>query len=169
MLKKGNAMNNHLESLKAACRATGVPSESERIREGETLWLAGFAVPAEAGHIGLSMGEGHAVIVSEASIVEVDKDQDLYLVRVKVGATAFVRTETTTTIRHELCDCSEGSPRSIAAVRTDTGGGGSGSGGFCLPFCDIVAFCTPYRDKSGRVRRACVLAPVCGMDCGPLV
>ena len=59
-----------LESLKAACHAREGPSESEKISEGESLWLAGLPVPAEAGHVGLSMGEGHSVIVSESSILK---------------------------------------------------------------------------------------------------
>jgi hypothetical protein len=162
-------MNDHLESLRAACHARGVPSESEKIRDGESFWLAGNAIPAEAGHIGLSMGEGHSVIVSESSILEVGRDGELYFVRVKGETTALVRSEAATTIRHPQCDCSQ-KPASITARQAPSGDDRPGPlVGLCDVQCRIDWIDICWWDRNGRER--CIHVPllVCKSRCPILV
>jgi hypothetical protein len=160
-------MNDHLESLKATCRR-GVLNESEKIKEGESVWLAGVAIPAEAGHIGLSMGEHHSVIVSESSILEVqkEKDMELYLVRVKAGATALVRSEGVMTISRLHCDCSRAPARTSAQEAGGSGSGGSGGlAGACDVTCQFGQACAQYTDRNGFVREVCVPLMVCSSPC----
>jgi hypothetical protein len=162
-------MNDHLESLKAACRARGMLSESERIREGESLWFAGVEIPAEAGHVGLSMGERHSVIVSESSILEVEKEKDteLYFVRVKAGATALVRSEAVMTVSRQHCDCSR-APARTSEQEAGESGGSSGSGGLaglCDVTCQIGQICAQYTDRAGYVREICVPIIQCSSPC----
>jgi hypothetical protein len=154
-------MSSDLANLKAACHARTAASESDRINEGESLWIAGLAVAADVGHVGLSMGNGHSVVVSESSILEVTKDKDLYFVRVKAGTTALVRSEIITTLRDNACACSEASPPSSAAKP----GGGSGGRQVIPSIGTVTCFtfnsCSDYIDSKGVSRRVCVPAPIC--------
>jgi hypothetical protein len=159
-------MNDHLESLKGACRTRGVLSESEKIMEGESLWLAGVAIPAEAGYVGLSMGEGHSVMVSESSILEVEKEKDsaLYFVRVKAGATALVRSEAVMTVSRQHCDCSGAAARTSAKEAGGNGGSG-GLGDLCAVTCQFGQACAQYTDRNGFMREICVPIMVCSSPC----
>ena len=74
-----------LDELKAACQAQPSASDAEKVAEGESVWLAGRPVPAERGLIGLSLGDGHATIVSESAVREVVKEEPFYFVRVPAG------------------------------------------------------------------------------------
>lgn len=150
-------MSNDLTSLKAACHARAVASDVEKISEGESLWLAGLPVPAEAGYIGLSMGQGHSVVLGESSILEVMKEGDRYLVRVKAGTTALVRSEGVITLHEQRCSCSQASAASTAG----TAGGGRGE--FWNP-CNVQCHWELRCGQSGRYR-FCIPVPVCTSDC----
>jgi hypothetical protein len=63
-IPQDGVMNSDLTDLKNACNARGVVSDSVKISEGESLWIIGLPVTADEGQIGLSMGEGHSLIVS---------------------------------------------------------------------------------------------------------
>jgi hypothetical protein len=160
-------MSTHLESLKADCHVRGTPSDSEKIREGASVWIAGFAVPAEAGHVGLSIGPNQSVVLSESAIVEVEKDKGLYLVRVKAGTTALVRSEAAATVRQPECDCAHPSSHSLTR---QTGGGTSGGtlGGLCHPVCIPAWECGVYFTSAGEPRMICVPSLKCQSSCPPL-
>jgi len=96
---------NLLDELKAACQAQPSPSDAEKVAEGESVWLAGRPVPAERGLIGLSLGDGHATIVSESAVREVVKEEPFYFVRVPAGTSVLVRSETVTTVKDESRGC----------------------------------------------------------------
>ena len=152
-----NTVRNTLESLKAACNARKIPSDMDKISEGESLWLAGLPVPAETGYIGLSMGQGHSVVFEESSIIEVVKEGDYYLVRVKAGTTAVVRSEGVITLHEKRCSCSQASARSAA------GTAGGGRGGVWNP-CNVQCHWELRCSTSGRYR-VCVPVPICTSDC----
>ena len=160
-------MTNDLTSLKAACQARAVASDTEKISEGESFWLAGFAAPAEAGYIGLSMGQGHSVTVAESSILEVVKESDHYLVRVKAGTTALVRSEAVITLQDEKCACSHmsapTSAQSSARSPASTATGGGRNGGVWNP-CNVQCHWELRCGQSGRYR-FCIPVPVCTSDC----
>jgi hypothetical protein len=159
-------MNDHLESLKFSCHAREPLSDSQKIAEGESIWVAGVPVPAESGYIGLSMGEHHSFILSESSILEVEKagDTKLYLVRVKAGAIAIVRAEATMTLTRKHCDC----PKPSRTLEEETGGSGGDLGdlaGICDVTCTIGQACSQWTDRNGFVREVCVPFIVCNSPC----
>lgn len=160
-------MNSDLEELKAACRARANPSDSDMIREGESVWIMGFPTPADAGHVALSMTDGHAVVVSESSILEVRKDEGRYLVRVRAGTPAVVRSQAVVSLRDTACACA-GEPATSAAANS-SGGGGSHpdpkSDTDCWLTCRWFNVCHPYQPKGGGTLRICVPALVCGWYC----
>lgn len=150
-------MSNDLTTLKAACHGRAVSSDAEKISEGDSLWLAGQPVPAEAGYIGLSMGQGHSVVLGESSILEVMKEGDRYLVRVKAGTAALVRSEGVITLHEERCSFSEASAPSTPGA---AGGGRGEVGDPCNVRCHWELRC----GQSGRYR-VCIPVPICKSDC----
>jgi hypothetical protein len=154
-------MNSELANLKAACRAATARNESDRIKDGESLWIAGFPVTADPGHVGLSMGEGHSVVVSESSILEVVKDGELYLVRVRAGTAALVRSEMVATLREDECDCPDTEFSSLAARPAAGSGGRQPVSSVGSLICRRVTFCADYVDAKGYVRRVCVPSLSC--------
>jgi len=165
-------MSSDLEDLKSACRASKIRSDSEIIAEGESLWLAGIAIPTEEGYLGLSMAEGHSVIFSESSILEVEKNHGHYLVRVRAGSSAVVRQEATVTLRSQSCECNGTAARTVARTNTGTGTGSAGktTGSIlvdCHITCSLEDFCEDYVDDRGYWRQICIPLLKCSTACGP--
>lgn len=160
-------MNGDFAELRAACQASVVSRDSEKISEGESIWIMGLPVPADAGHIGLSMAEGHRVVVSESSILEVLKDEHRYLVRVKAGTAAVVRSEAVIALRDTGCGCVEEPAKSAMAkpVAAAESHPDPKSDPDCWLTCHWFNVCSPYRTKGGRSLRVCVPALVCGWYC----
>lgn len=162
-LAAGNAaaqqplMGNDLTTLKAACHARAVASDVEKISEGESLWIAGLPVQAEAGYIGLSMGQGHSVVIGESSILEAIKEGDRYLVRVKAGTAALVRAEGVITLHEERCSSSQ------ASASSTVGTAGGGRREFWNP-CNVRCHWELRCGESVRYR-ICIPVPVCTSDC----
>ena len=160
-------MTHDLTSLKAACQARTAASDAEKISEGESFWLMGLPVPAEAGYISLSMGQGHSVTVAEASILEVGKEGEHFLVRVQAGTAALVRSEAVITLRDGPCQCScshtpaHSSGQSAARSPAGTvGGAGGGVWNACNFQCHWEWRC----GQSGRYT-VCIPVPICTSDC----
>lgn len=159
-------MTHDLTSLKAACQARPAASDPEKIGEGASLWLMGLPVPAEAGCIALSMGPGHTVTVAEASILEVAKEGEHYLVRVKAGTTALARSEAAITLQEGHCACAPACGHAAAApaaARSSTGPVG-GAGGRVWNPCNVQCHWELRCGQSGRYR-FCIPVPVCTSDC----
>jgi hypothetical protein len=162
-------VTNAFDELKAACHGQPSIGDADKVKEGESFWLAGRPIQTERGLIGLSLGEDHAVIVSESAVREVAKDEHLYFVRVAAGTPALVRSERVTTLREEAhgCTCSE-APRTDAVARQAGNTGGPGSGPIiiqCPLVCRIEYSCGFYLDRSGLLRRVCVPFLSCRREC----
>jgi hypothetical protein len=158
-----------LEELKAACQAQPSASDAERVAEGESVWLAGRPVPAEPGLIGLSLGDGHATIVSESAVREVVKEEPFYFVRVPAGTSVLVRSETVTTVKYESrgCGCKDSKP-GVSAAREAPGGPGGGTGPIiiqCPLVCRVEMDCSLHLGKTGRLIRICVPLLFCRREC----
>ena len=156
-----------LKDLKAACRATSTPKDAEKLNEGESLWLLGYPAPADDGQVALAMGDGRSVIVSESSVLEIKKDDALYLVRVKSLSSALVRFEAVTTLRSEPCRCAD-TPAPAAASKRVGSGSATGGTGPIIPGCfqcEVEMFCDIYIGKDKRFHKVCVPAPVCKDIC----
>jgi len=158
-----------LEELKAACQAQASASDAERVAEGESVWLAGRPVPAERGLIGLSLGDGHATIVSESAVREVVKEEPFYFVRVPAGTSVLVRSETVTTVKDESrgCGCKDSKP-GVSVAREAPGGPGGGTGPIiiqCPLVCRVETDCSLHLGKTGKLIRICVPLLVCRREC----
>jgi hypothetical protein len=75
-------MDKHLDGLKRACRAERSHSDTERIDEGESIWLAGRQAAGEVGFISIAQDEDIRTIIREQDVQEVRKEGDFYLVRI---------------------------------------------------------------------------------------
>jgi len=162
-------MNALLDELKAACHGQPSAGDADKVNEGESLWLAGRPTATERGLIGLSLGDGHAVIVSETAVLEVHKDEPFFFVRVPAGTPALVRSERVTTLKegaHE-CGCAE-PPRTDAVARRTGGTGGPGGGPIiirCPLVCQVDLKCEFYLGRSGRLMRICIPILACRREC----
>lgn len=160
-------MSDLLSDLIAACHDRPAASDGEKVSEGETLWLVGQPVPTDKGYIGLSMADGHAVILSEASICEVKKDDNLYFVRVPVGIAVLVRSEAVTTLRsmNGDCRCPE---ESAASPVTKIARENTGSGPViikCPLRCSVEYLCDLHLTKSGGLLHICLPYLFCRREC----
>jgi hypothetical protein len=160
-------MTDLLAELATACAAATATPDREKVSEGESMWLAGQPVATEQGYIGLSMGDGHAVIVSAGSVREVEKENGRYLVRIPVGTPALVRSEAVTTLRkpsHE-CGCSHSSADAVART---AGGGNTGTGPViiqCPLVCRVEPVCSLVLTNKGRILEICVPMLSCRREC----
>lgn len=164
-------MSNLLTELKAACHDRKEIPDGDKVLAGELIWLAGRPVATEAGYIGLSMGDGHTVIVSESAVRDVEKDDGMYFVRVPAGSPALVRSEVVTTLRgapHD-CGCSETSRGSVA--KAAAGGSIPGTGSViirCPLVCRVDMDCSLVLTGTGRVVQVCVPILSCVRECPSL-
>lgn len=158
-------MTHDLTSLKAACQARTAASDAEKISEGESFWLMGHPVPADAGYISLSMGQGHSVTVAEAAILEVGKEGEHFLVRVQAGTAALVRSEAVITLRDSPCGCAHtpGHAAAPSAARPPAGTVGGAGGGVWNP-CNVQCHWEWRCGHSGRYT-VCIPVPICTSDC----
>jgi hypothetical protein len=158
-----------MSELAAACHSPAPTSDGEKITAGESIWLSGRPVPTERGFIGLSMGDGHAVVVSQMAVREVEKEDGVYFVRVQAGTSALIRSEVVTTLRgtSSECGCSGQSADSVAR----TAGGGTTRGGGdpiiiqCPLVCRVDQSCSFVLTKTGRLLRICVPMLICRREC----
>ena len=160
-------MSELLAELAAACHSAKATPDSEKVSAGESLWLAGRPVATDRGFIGLSMGDGYAVIVSEASIREVEKENGVYFVRVHAGTSALVRSEVITTLRGTSSDC-ECSERARDVVARTASGANTRTGPViieCPLVCQVVQQCSLVLTGTGRLIRVCVPILSCRKEC----
>jgi hypothetical protein len=155
-------MPEELDELRTACHSRPAASEADKISEGESLWMVGSPAAADAGYIGLSMGEGHSVIVSESSILEVVKDNNLYLIRVKADAAVLARVEAVLSLRNTQCACSDASP---TLARPNTGGGRAPTKDICGCTCVWEFRCAQWIGSNGVPGMFCIPVPVCTSNC----
>jgi hypothetical protein len=138
------------------------------LAEGESFWLAGRAAPAETGSVVLATSDKLSVVVSDASILEVKKDDDLFLVRVKAGHSALVRFEAITTLEapKAKCGCSETPAQPSTIARINSGGFGHSGAGIVINCfeCRVEMQCEFYLYKGG-LHRICVPYLVCEDVC----
>jgi hypothetical protein len=98
-------MDKHLDELRRACRVELGHSDSQRIDEGESTWLAGRPAAAEDGFISIAQDENIRTIIREQDVQEVRKEGDFYLVRVSTEANLLVRYERVTKAKPAECGC----------------------------------------------------------------
>ena len=165
-------MNVLLDELKAACHDQPSAGDTDKVTEGESFWLAGMPVATERGLLGLSLGEGHAVIISEAAVREVHKEEPYFFVRVAAGTSAIVRSERVTTLTEgsHTCGCGEAPRTDGFARRAGASGAPGGPGGGpiiiqCPLVCRVEEVCDFYLGRSGRLMRICIPMLSCRREC----
>lgn len=136
-------MDKYLDELKRACREEMSHTDSERIKEGESVWLAGTPAAAENGFISIAQDANIRTIIREQDILEVRKEGDFYLVRISTEANVLVRYEQVTKAKPAECGCeapdgeTKGEPGSIARQFD----GSTGPFGVPLGPCRLFIYC----------------------------
>lgn len=98
-----------LSELKEACRARAVAIESQLIRAGASVWLAGHPAPASEGTIALANGLGTRIIIIEtADVQDVERKGAAYRVKVAADTKVLVRADTGTDATTASLGCSQG-------------------------------------------------------------
>jgi hypothetical protein len=137
-------MDKYLDELKRACRDEMSHTDSERIKEGESVWLAGRPAAAESGFVSIAQDANIRTIIREQDIQEVRKEGEVFLVRISTEANVLVRYEQVTKAKPAECGCAapdgetEGEPGSIARQI----GGSTGPFGVPLGPCRLFIYCT---------------------------
>jgi hypothetical protein len=161
-------MSDLISELAAVCHSAASASDGEKITAGESLWLSGRPVPTERGFIGLSMGDGHAVIVDQTAVREVEKEDGVYFVHVQAGTSALIRSEVVTSLRGTSSECACSGAPDDSLART-AGGGTTGGGGPVIIQCPLVCrvdqSCSFVLTKTGRLLRICVPMLICRREC----
>jgi hypothetical protein len=156
-------MTDALRELRAACKDSSATTLEKKLADGEAIWIRGLAVPAESGHVALSMSEGHSMTVPESAVLEVVRDGSHFLVRVRSGTPVLARVERVMTLQsgNQSCDCdSEATPDAVAR-QSGSGSSGSAATSKVTVWCYGVRHCVPWTDKDGLTREFCVVYPVC--------
>ena len=115
-------MHDGIADLKAACAAASSPAPADMLRMGATTWLFGRPARAEDGMIALAQDEDFTIIVNNDDVLEAEKHDDFYLV--KVGADANVLVMMTKVVKAGAAGCgcedvvSDDTPDVIAANRS---------------------------------------------------
>jgi hypothetical protein len=140
-------MDKELDELRRLCRAAVSRSDTERINEGESIWLAGRPAAAENGFIAIAQDEDIRTIIREEDVKEVRKEDDLYLVRISTDANVLVRYERVTKAKPAACGCespTEGTTDHSGSIARQTG---DSTGPFGVPLgpCRLYTYCIYWR------------------------
>lgn len=117
-------MHDGIADLKAACAAASSPAPADMLRMGATTWLFGRPARAEGSTIALAQDEDFTIIVNNDDVLEAEKHDDFYLV--KVGADTNVLVMMTKVVKAGVAGCgcedaeSDDTPDVIAANRTNS-------------------------------------------------
>ena len=82
-----------LEELATACAKQSVPTDAERITEGEPRWFGGYPVAAAPGTIALAQVASLKLVFRVEDILEVHRWHERYVVKVKSDADLLVSME----------------------------------------------------------------------------
>lgn len=100
-----------VQKLKKACSADDAHTEVDRLKEGETTWLAGRPVASAKGTVRLSLSSTVSLILQETDVLDAvkDKDGDAYIVKVRSDSDVMFRQDVVLKadpLRGGDCDCS---------------------------------------------------------------
>jgi|SRR5215469_3021427 len=96
-------MVDRLSELKNACNAIGSKSDLELIEDGESVWFGGHPNPAAPGTVSLLQRNNIAVVIDEKDVLEVDRKDQIFMVRVKAGTKILARMENVVSVRPNCC------------------------------------------------------------------
>jgi hypothetical protein len=154
---------NYLEELKATCQKAVTLSDKKTLEIGETIWLAGRAGASTKDTVALEIGNGQRIVIEEKDIIEVQKDAERYLVRVKSGTEVLCRFEGVSQVRPTAskchCDDAKGETQPSVVARRIIISPWDAAG------CTIKWICVDWVDKQGYVRRICI--PI--LECEPRI
>ena len=86
-------MAGNIDELKKACATASAGTDSDRLQDGETMWLAGRPAPSSDGTVALSVSDTVTLTLKESDVLDVAKQRNTYLVKVSVDANVLFRQE----------------------------------------------------------------------------
>lgn len=134
-------MPNHLADLKKLCKSAPSSSDEHLVAIGDTMWLIGRPVRAEKGMIALAQSEDLHIIVRERDVIEADRSEDMFLVKVKSEANLIIRFQRVVKAVRQDCTCEptqENEPAQRAPLQRQLG---TGPWGVPLGPCRLYTYC----------------------------
>jgi hypothetical protein len=133
-----------IEELRAACRDSYRRSESEKIADGEPMWLSGSPARSEEGTIALAIDD-LTIVIRESDVQEVKRNGERFQVKVRAGTEMLFRLEGVAEARAaarpaESCNCERLESR--RQVRGEGDGAGSHDGlEIVVEVCSLFPVC----------------------------
>lgn len=95
-------MAGAIAGLEKAC--AGAATDAQTLKPAAESWFAGQPARAERGHVALSLGSGETVVVRRDDVAAAERLDDLFMIRLRPGATVLLRLERSATVG-EGCGC----------------------------------------------------------------
>ena len=154
-------MSDHLADLKKLCRSAPASSDEQLVEIGDTMWLMGRPVSAEKGMIAIAQSEDLHIIVRERDVIEAERNEDVFLVKVRSEANLIIRFQRVVKAVPQGCACepapeTEPAPpmplqRQIGTVST--------LHILCGVWREISLLVVDYMSRAGRTHLGCRLHP----------
>jgi len=147
--------HDYLKELHSACNTKKNISDEEIIETGKTIWIGGKPTYSTKGTIALKTGLNENIVINEKDILEVDKNKDMFFIKVRLGSKIIYRLEIIGEVRpDDNCNCKDEKPEVIPQQR------GNSAPGNTLK-CSYVWECASWIDKNGNLQDFCIPKPVC--------
>jgi hypothetical protein len=141
-------MSDHLADLKKLCRSAPANSEERLVEIGDTMWLMGRPVRAEKGMIAIAQSEDLHIIVRERDIIEVERNEDVFLVKVRSEANLLIRFERVVKAVPQNCACEPVTEKPSSPPTSLQRQIGTGPWGVPLGPCRLYTYCEYF---GGRI------------------
>ncbi len=148
--------------LKNACKQREQSTDEENLKIGSTVWITGIPESSLSGTVALRFGTNQILIIAEKDILEVDKADRLYFVKIRVGANLISKIEIISEVRPTIkCTCHDNKEPSPHPPSVAKRIGAFNPNNPCEPDCWVEWNCMPWTDSNGFVRIVCFPYPVC--------
>ena len=137
-------MSDHLADLKKLCRSAPVSSDEQLVEIGDTMWLMGRPVSAEKGMIAIAQSEDLHIIVRERDIIEAERSEDVFLVKVRSEANLIIRFQRVVKAVPQGCACEPAPEKEPAQPMPLQRQIGTGPWGVPLGPCRLYTYCVEY-------------------------
>jgi hypothetical protein len=92
-------------AIKAAHPKTQAITDQEKLETGETIWIAGWSAFSENGILAIQINDMQTIVIKETDVLEVNKDKNLFLFKIRTGTNFIHRLETISKFHPESEEC----------------------------------------------------------------
>lgn len=141
-------MSNHLTELKKLCRSAPASNDEQLVEIGDTMWLAGRPVRAEEGMIAIAQSEDLHIIVRERDIIEAERREDVFLVKVRSEANLVIRFQRVVKAVPQDCACEPAHEKEPAQPTSLQRQFGTGPWGVPFGPCRLYTYCIEFDGRT---------------------